>query len=118
MVDFYTGLAATATRLLTGKGQTVTFTRRTVSAFNATTGTPTNTTTTFTGKGAVFDYNQSEVDGAVILSGDQRLILEAVTTAPIIGDAATVNSIKYRVMNVNTVNPGGTVVIYQLQLRK
>lgn len=116
MVD-YAILANTATSLLTDNGQNLTFGRETSSGFNPVTGVDTTASSTYTGYGAGFDYKKSEVDGEVIQNGDVRLILQAVTTAPLIGDTVTYNGSVYRVMNVNEVSPGGTVVIYKLQLR-
>jgi hypothetical protein len=43
--------------------------------------------------------------------------LEAVTTAPEVGDSVTINTIVHRVVDVEQVNPAGTVVIYKLQVR-
>lgn len=118
MADFYGNLAAVATRLLTSKGQSITFSREVQSAFNPTTGVATTSTTTFSGYGAAFDYNSSEIDGEIIQKGDIRLVLEATATAPIIGDTCTIDSDAYRAMNVKPTSPAGTPVIYEVQLRR
>lgn len=116
--DFYTGLAATATRLLTSKGKVVTFTRYTSTDFDPAQGINTTTTSTFTGNGAAFGYKSGEIDGTVVIKGDIRLIVDAMTTPPLIEDNVTIDSLIYRVMNVEKVNPAGTPVIYKVQLRK
>lgn len=119
MADFYSGLAAVATRLLDTYGQTVTFSRETGGSFDPVLGVYSGqSTSTFTGSGAAFDFNRSEIDGEIIQRGDIRLMLEAVDTKPIIGDACTVNGVDYRVMSVMESSPGGTVTHYELQLRK
>jgi hypothetical protein len=119
MSQFYTKLAATASSLLTKYGQTVTFSRAVGATFNPATGTDTGgSTSTWTGKGASFNYNSSEIDGAMIQESDIRLLAEAVATQPVIGDQVTVNSIAYHVVSVNETSPGGTVVKYDIQLRK
>jgi hypothetical protein len=116
-MSFYAGLMRVARKLLADKGQSITFTR-TAATFDPVTGTSTNvTTTTFTGKGADIGYRLSEIDGAMIQRGDIRVILEATSTAPEIGDIATVNGRAMRVMNVNPTQPAGEVVFYDLQLR-
>ena len=118
MVD-YARLAQTASDLLEDLGQQVTITRRTVSAFDGATGIETlGTATTFTGWGAGFNFKKSEIDGTVIQAGDIKLLLEATTTAPIIGDMVTYESIDYRVMDVDRLSPGGVVLRFNLQLRK
>lgn len=118
MVD-YAGLATTASALLAEFGQLVTITRRTVSSFNPVTGVETlGTATQFTGYGAGFNYKKAEIDGTVIMQGDLNLTLESTATVPAVGDVVTYQTIAYRVMDVETLSPGGTTLIYKLQLRK
>ena len=116
-MSFYSDLAAVATRLLTDKGQQVTFSRETSTGFNPTTGINTTTTSTITGYGAAFDYNSSEIDGTIIVKGDIRFLFEA-GSAPQQDDTVTIDSIGYRVMDVKKTAPGGTDVLYEVQLRK
>jgi hypothetical protein len=117
--NFYSGLAAVASRLLAEKGQSVSFSRTTGGSKNAATGvTAGGSVSTYTGNGAGFDYNRAERDGTIIQDGDIRLILEAVTTTPEPNDECTYDGIDYRVMSVKETSPGGTVTHYELQLRK
>jgi len=119
MSDFYSQLAATATSLLDTYGQTVTLSRLTGATFDPILGQDSGgSTTTWTGSGASFNYNSSEVDGAMVLESDIRLVIEAVSTTPEIGDQVTVDSINYHVVSVNETSPGGTTLKYDLQLRK
>jgi len=118
MTTFYSDLAAVATRLLTDKGQQVTFSRETSTGFDPETGINTTNTSTFTGYGASFNYNSSEIDGTIVVKGDIRFVVEAMTTAPDSGDTVTVDSLIYRVMDVKKVSPAGTVVLYECRLRK
>lgn len=119
MGKFYTGLASTASKLLADKGQSITFTRKTLASFDPVLGQETlGTATTYTGNGAVFNYKKAELKDGLIESGDIKLLLEATTTAPLIDDTCVIDSDTYRVMDVMTTSPAGTVVIYTLQLRK
>lgn len=118
MSNFYSGLAAVALKLLTDKGQNVTFTRETSSAFDPQTGNNQTTSSTFTGYGAAFNYNKSEIDDTIIQKGDIRFIMEATATEPVSGDTVTIDGIIYRVMSIKPTSPAGTVVIYEAQLRK
>jgi hypothetical protein len=118
VANFYARLATTATRLLDDKGQTLSFSRDNVTSFNPVTGEETKgTAITYSGSGAVFGYGSSEINGTDIQRDDRRVILEAVSTAPAVGDSVTIDSIVHRVVDVEQVNPAGTVVIYQLQVR-
>jgi len=118
-VSFYGNLAAVATRLLDTYGQTVTFSRQTGGTFDPVLGAYSGqSATAYSGSGAAFDYNKSEIDGEIVQRGDIRLMLEAVDTRPIIGDTCTVNGAAYRVMTVMESSPAGTTTHYELQLRK
>jgi len=116
--EFYTNLKATALNLLKGKGQLLTLSREVSSGFDPVAGENTSSVSTFQGYGAAFNYNKTQIDGAIIESGDIRLILEATDTAPESGDEITIDSIIYRVMSVKVTSPSGVPVIYELQLRK
>ena len=119
VADLYIGLASTAARLLTKYGQTVTLSRETSGTFNPVLGSYASpSATSWTGKGAAFNYNKNEVDGTQIRADDLRLTLEAVSTPPITGDTVTVNGIDYTAVGVTTTSPGGTVVKYDVQLRR
>lgn len=117
-MSFYEGLKETASKLLQDKGQEVTFTRKPSNAFDPALGKTHTSTTTFTGYGASFDYKSSQVDGTLIIAGDIRLTLEAITTAPVIGDDVEVDGVSYSVINVTKTSPAGIVVKYEIQLRK
>lgn len=117
MPSFYQNLAATATRLLTKYGQTVTVTRDVVGTVDPITGQGTpGTPVTFTGKGAIFDYDIRLVDGVMIQATDKRLMLEAAN-APEIGDVITTADGDYTAVSVNPTSPAGTVVKYDIQIR-
>ena len=117
-MSFYSDIQATATRLITDKGQNLTFGRETSSGFDPILGVNTTTSSTYTGYGVSTQYNKKEIDGTIIQIGDIKLILQKTTTDPLRGDTVTVDSIVYRVMDIEPVSPAGTVVIRKLQLRK
>ena len=119
MSSFYTVLAATASRLLAEKGQTISFSRQTGGTFDPVLGNESGaSTTTFTGNGAAFGYNNAEIDGTVVRKGDVRLVVESTTTAPEQQDQCTVDSVVYRVMAVEPITPAGITVINKVQLRR
>jgi len=117
-MTLYTSLKSVASGLLQDKGQLVTFSREVSSGFDPILGANTTSTTTFTGYGAAFDYNKTEIDSEIVKRGDIRFVMEAIDTEPVPGDTATIDSKVYRVMNVKPTSPAGTVVIYEAQLRK
>ena len=117
--SFYSQLASVASRILTDKGKSLTFTRVSGGTFDPVAGETTgDSTTNYTGYGAAFNYNKSEIDGTIVQNGDIRLLLEDTATAPILEDTVTIDSIIYTVKNVTPTSPAGVVVMYELQLRR
>lgn len=117
-MSFYQGLATTATRLLTQKGQTVTLRQQTAGAYDPATGAATVTTTNVTGiPAAVFGFKNMEVDGTLILKGDKKVLM-AVGTKPTKNDVVSIGGIDHAVLDVEEVSPAGTDVLYKLQCRR
>ena len=125
-MTFYTRLQATANRLLRGKGQSLTLTRITAGTYDPATGGMTGaTTSTQSAYGAIFDYGAKQIDGTLIKAGDKQLLLSpfktdgTALTAPVLGDTVTVGSIVYTLVEpLKEINPAGTTVMYEVNLRK
>ena len=118
-MTFYTDAADDASTLITEFGQTATWSHdNNDGSFNPATGQMSgNTTTAFSAKGVLLDFETNRIDGASILMTDSKLLME-VGSKPEINDVVTVNSIAYQVIMVNEINPAGTPVMYEVQLRK
>ena len=116
-MSFYSGLAATAKNLLGKFGQNITVSRYTVGAIDPITGLGSGGTfSSFTGSGAVFDIDTRLVDGDNVLATDNNLYLES-TTEILANDKVTANGTDYIAVSVSPLNPGGTVVMYVVQIR-
>lgn len=118
----YTPLATTATNLITNFGQSVTFTRRATSAYNPLSGA-TLGNTTYTAQIVLLNESKNEygsnsvvVKPANGLQEQEHNALCSSTTAPKIGDTATINSEHYRITGVKPTQPSTTVVMYELRL--
>jgi len=116
--SFYENLQKVATKLLTSKGAKITFTRQVETGFTPATGAKTYSSFSYTGYGAKFGYQLSEIDGEIVKRGDARLLLEKTTVAPKIGDSAKLGTVNYRIMDIETTEPAGEVVMYTCRLRK
>lgn len=121
----YTKSAATALRLLTKFGRTVTLRKQTAGAYDPATSSSTVTTTDYTGTGALFDFNERLLgtqfaDGQTYQVGDKKLLLApaGITTDPAPGDLLIFGSDTWTVLNIKTLEPAGTPVLYELHLRK
>jgi hypothetical protein len=124
-VGLYDDIQTAAGDALGEFGQAVTLTSPGVKTRSTATGAvTTGTPATQTASGVVDNYSLREIDGSNVQRGDQKLYLSALNsdgdaiTAPVLGSTATVNGAVWRVMEVETVSPAGTPVLYVLQLRK
>jgi hypothetical protein len=110
----------TADRLLTKFGQSATLRQTSTTGgvpWDPGSGTTTTTDTTVTL--AVTDYTVAEIDGTLIQAGDRRAYISAEGTvaAPALTDTLIVGGINYSVVAVKPLNPGGTVVMWEVQAR-
>ena len=124
-MTFYTRLQATANRLLKGKGQSLTLTKITAGPYNPATGGFTGAgTSTQTAYGTILDYETKQIDGTLIKAGDKQLLLSAfktdgaALTAPVLGDTVSIGGVTYTLVEpLKEVNPAGTTVMYECNLR-
>ncbi|OCG24181.1 hypothetical protein A9G45_02680 [Gilliamella sp. HK2] len=72
---------------------------------------------TFTAIGVKTNYNQIEIDGTVIQSGDIQMIFAANIELKI-NDIVTVDDEKYLIKQPNPVKPADVLICYKAQLRK
>jgi len=68
--------------------------------------------------GVEFEYNQREVDGSLIQSGDRRvLIAPNLGTMPQSGDVVTLGAYRLEVVESRPLQPAGVVVLHEVQAR-
>lgn len=68
------------------------------------------------GVGVLINYRSDEIDGTNIIQGDAKILCSLVGT-PEINMIVHFNSKQWRVVDVKTLQPAGTVVMYTLQVR-
>lgn len=118
---------ANATKMLTRYGQSVTITHHSIGAYDVSTGTSTDATTTQTGVGAIFEwgqqgstpsYGKSMIDNSLIVAGDKQLYLSATgITMPIINDNITdANGKVYSIKMIKELAPSGMAVLYEANI--
>ncbi len=125
-MTFYSNLAATAARLIADKGSPVTLRRPDQGTYDPVTGeTTAGAATDYNVRGLLLDYKLigsgvKYADGTEIRQDDKRMLLAAeglaITPAP--SDRAIVGAETYQVVNIKQINPAGTPVLYELQVRK
>lgn len=118
-MSFYGNAQNTASKMLTKFGQSITHTIRTAGTYDPATGGLTVTEITQTVKGALFDYGNEEIDGMLIVAGDKRAFVASLgITSPKMDDTLTVGSVVWTIKSVKELNPAGTSVIFELQVRR
>lgn len=69
---------------------------------------------------AVLDYSSREIDGTRVLATDKKAYLSvgALTIEPTLSDQLVVGGISHAIIRVKPLAPSGTVVLWELQVRK
>lgn len=116
----YTAAEATAHRLIANFGQAATLRLMTTtggSAFDPTSGT--QTTTNYSVTLVETDYTRAEIAGGLVERGDKKLLLstDGLTVTPALSDKIVMNSVVYAIIDIKPINPGGTVLLYEIQAR-
>jgi len=114
----YQKIGGIASKILKNFGQEATFTTKTTGHFDPAIGKAQTTETTFTGYGVKEAYTSREIDGTLIQAGDIKFMLENTSTTPSVSDTCSLNSIVYRIMSVDPLEPALDSVVYVLRLRK
>lgn len=117
-MSFYSGMAATALSLLQKFGQTITLVRKTGDSVDPVTGAVTaGTDASVTTTGVLSKYPDKMIDGERVLVGDRRLILSN-EQVPVTSDLVTIGGYDWSIIEIDTVSPAGTDVIYICQVRR
>lgn len=125
-MSFYQGLAATALKLITDKGQSVTWRRRTAGAYDPATASATVSVVESQCQGLILDYKERNLSGvatdggSLVQRGDRKLLLAAqgMPGIPQPEDTFVVGSDTWSVVLVKSVDPAGVALIYEVQVRK
>lgn len=73
----------------------------------------------FSGMGLILSNAARFVDGAPVRTGDLKLMLSPkIDTVPAAGDLLEVKGIRYTVLDVAPLQPGGEVLYYELLLKR
>lgn len=117
----YTRARATADRLLTRFGQSATLRQTSTTGgdpWDPGSGTTTTTDTTVTV--AIIDWTNNQIDGTLILAQDRHVYLsaEGLGVTPALTDQLIVGGVTYTLVEpLKQINPGGTVVVYDMNAR-
>lgn len=119
----YAKTAARADQSLRRKGGIVTLRQVVTGEYDTDTGTTAATTTNYDGTGIKIGYSADMIDGTLIQSGDQQLLLSPLQRdgspmpAPTSADLALIGTATFVVKSIDKTEPTDTAVLYVLQLR-
>lgn len=114
----YASIAKEVSSLLVDFGQSVTLTNKSVGDYEVATGASTVTSTEQAAIGVVFDYGTKNIDGVLIKAGDKQLYIASVgISAPKVNDTITIGGVIYTITLVKSINPAGTPVLYECNIR-
>lgn len=117
-MSFYDDMATEALKLLTEFGMPITLPRATGRSTHPVTGVVTpGDDATVTTTGLLMPYPDGMVDGTRILDSDRELILSNEQT-PLPTDKPTINGQNWMIVNIKTISPAGTDVVYFCQVRR
>lgn len=119
-MNFYDRMAATADRLLKKYGAPRELHRTTEDAYDPSTGVfNTGTDNVYSVFAAKFDYEQKDIDGTVIKTGDQRAYISpAATVTPQTGDKIEFDGVTWNVQASRPLAPATKIVLHDVQLRR
>ncbi|MGE8367003.1 hypothetical protein [Cupriavidus sp.] len=124
MSAFYDDMAATADELLREYGKPLVLRQVATGTYDPATSTAPATQVDFPGTGTLFDFalqsaGQAFSGSTLIEVGDKQCYLSPVgVPLPTAGDLLVDGTDVWQVKNVKAINPAGTPVLYELQLRK
>jgi len=113
----YAAITATADRLIARFGRSATLRRP------ASTGPAHNPTVTYSDHAVMVTtsaYQQREIDGTRVRQDDVKVMLAkgVLTIAPETKDQLVIDGATYAIMDVRPTQPGGSVVVYEVQARR
>ncbi len=117
MSDFYTSMAATASRLITKYGQSLLLLRSGDSTDPVTGTVTTGSSVNYKINGILQTYPNNLIDGTRIKSSD-RLVMTDATVTPLMGDKIKLESQDWNIESIKTLNPASTALVHFIQVRR
>jgi hypothetical protein len=105
------------------KGGTVTLRRIVLGDDDPDTGKPEQDITDYTAAGVNLNYTADRIDGKLIQTGDQELLLSPLQLRgqrlpePAVSDLVLIAGVRYAIITVGKLEPVDVTVLYTLQLR-
>lgn len=112
----YDYMARQAEKMLNRYGKPVDIERIETGDYDPATGQAESIVTTMTVKGAVFDFEQADIDGTLIQGSDRRIFLHPNADIAV-GDTIKVDDDALVAIAIKPLKPGNKLIIYEVQAR-
>lgn len=136
-MTFYSEMAQVATELLTEFGSDIVLSRKVLSPYYVESGyveedyyeqqeiDPVtgealleSEIQTYTLKGIMKKYPENVIDGSRITSSDRQVMIETSVVKPVMTDKLTINGQSWPIMEIESINPAGTELLYIVRVRR
>ena len=128
----YANFRTTAERLIEENGRDVSLVRRDqgnpVDSAKPWRDSTEAATITFIVKGVIIDFEKEDIDGSLVRRGDKRVLISAKSVSDEGGSAANLiiedydhvldAGVRWKIKDVNLIEPGDTRIMYDLQIRQ
>lgn len=117
-MSFYADMAEVAADLLAEFGAAVTLRRVSGGTFSAVTGTASGESSSdITSTGVIKPFRADLIDGTRIQQGDKVLILDD-SQVPALTDKVLIGTAAWNILDIDTVSPAGTPLVYFVHIRQ
>jgi len=110
----YSSLKSTADRLIARFGKTATLVRLEQSGTDF---DPTTVEIEFDVTLVELEFSKMVRDGTLVQQGDKRLLVSTAGETPTQADRIRLDDIDYEIVQSDPLNPGGTVLMFEIQAR-
>jgi hypothetical protein len=119
-MTFYGDMTDVVTELLGEFGADVVITREIYEEIDPVTGDVLieAESTEYTAKGIMKKYPENVINGSRITVSDRQLMLETSIIEPLITDKITINGQEWPIMEIESINPAGTALLYTIRVRR
>lgn len=120
-MSFYANAASVAKKQTESKGRNVTLRRNTEGTYDPAADTISGASTADeTIKAVITEYEQGEIEETIIVRGDKKVLIAAtsLSSPPDHNDIIVDGSQQYRIVHIQAVQPGDTLLLYKLHVRK
>lgn len=115
----YSSLNETVQAQVADKGRTVQIVYKTAGTYNPTLDALDNDSEeTVEVKAIITNFSKRDVSASLVEQGDLQVMIAANVTKPKTNDIVSDNGEEFTIVNVVEIKPGGTPILYKLQVRK